>query len=276
MDRPLDVGSVMVRSLLLSITLFAATRSTPQTTPRSTEPAAELKSVAGHPMQYYVVRPEGWTRDRKWPIVVALEAAEKEFKLNAERFAKAGRALPFIIVTPITVSNGNAGQRDQGVYPYSVATWDRIDNDGVCAFDENGLAQVVKEVRTDYNGEDLIYLTGFEAGAHLVWATVFHHPEWLAAAAPVAGNYRGRCVDGQPFSEAASRGSLPIRGFATEGDKFFGPGGAIFSQWKDARTLAESRGYKNVSEVVVAGKDHVPLPAEVLGYFASLRKTPSR
>jgi hypothetical protein len=78
-------------------------------------------------------------------------------------------------------------------------------------------------------------------------------------------------VDGVPFSTAGSRGSLPIRGFATDGDKVFGPSGGIFSQWKDARALAESHGYHNVSEVVIPGKDHVPLPGEVLAYFASLR-----
>ncbi len=273
MHRPLNLGSGLVRSAFLLLTLVTANPSTYADTASGANPVAELRTVSGHPMQYYVVRPTGWTRDRKWPVVVALEAAEKGFKLNAERFARAGRTLPFVIVTPVTVTNGNAGQRDPAIYPYSSATWDRIEKEGVCAFDEEGLARVIKEVRESCNGEDLIYLTGFEAGAHLVWATVFHHPEWLAAAAPVAGNYRGRCVDGQPFSEAPSRASLSVRGFAADGDQGFGPKGAVFSQWKDARRLAESHGYQNVSEVVVAGKGHVPLPDEVLAYFVSLRKT---
>lgn len=241
--------------------------------PQSIEPVAERKTASGHPMQYYVVRPTQWTGDRKWPNVVALEAAEKEFKLNAERFARAGQKMPFVIVTPMTVTNGNAGQRDPAVYPYSTATWGRIDKEGVCVFDEFGLAQVVKEVRETNVGEDLIYLAGFEAGAHLVWATVFHHPEWLAAATPVAGNYRGRCVDGQPISAHPSRETLRIRGFAPESDTMFGPGGALFSQWKDARKPGESHGYRNVTEVVVAGKEHRPLPEEVLADLAELRKT---
>jgi poly(3-hydroxybutyrate) depolymerase len=264
-------------------TLFAAlslvTFSGPalgKAAPQGDDPVPELKSVSGHPMQYYVVRPDGWTRDRTWPIVVAVEAAEKEFKTNAERFARARGKQPFVIVTPITVTNGNQGQRDPAVYPYSSATWDRIDKEGVCAFDEDGLARVIKEVREAYHGEDLIYLTGFEAGAHLVWATIFHHPEWLAAAAPVAGNYRGRCVDGNPFSEAPSRATLPVRGFASAGDKSFGPGSALFSQWKDAQKLAQAHGYTNVTETVIAGKDHVPLPEETLAYFTSLRKAASR
>ena len=262
-------------AMTLAMAPAASVEARFEAAPQEGNPAAELKSVKGHPMQYYVVRPEGWSRDRKWPIVVALEAAEKEFKVNAERFARAGRRLPFVIVTPITVTNGNAGHRDPAVYPYSTATWDRIDKDGTCAFDEEGLALVMKEVREAMNGEDLVYLTGFEAGAHLLWATVFHRPEGLAAAAPVAGNFRGRCVDGQPFSQAASRAALPVRGFAADGDQGFGPGGALLSQWKDARALGLSKGYLNISEVLIAGKPHVPLPEEVLAYFMSLRKAPS-
>lgn len=263
-------------ALVAALGFLPASGPASQAAPQGAEPVAELKSVPGHPMQYYLVRPEGWTRDRKWPIVIALEAAEKEFKLNAERFARAGRKLPFVVVTPITVTNGNAGQRDPAVYPYSTATWDRIDKEGVCAFDEGGLAQVVREVRNALNGEDLIYLTGFEAGAHLVWATVFHRPETLAAAAPVAGNYRGRCVDGQPVSQDPSRERLPVRGFAAEKDTVFGPASVLFSQWKDAQNLARGHGYQNISEAIIAGKDHVPLPEEVLAWFAELRKAPGK
>jgi len=263
----------MDRFRLLLLALLASGSMT-NAAPPPPDRVPELKTAVGHPMQYYVVRPEGWTRDRKWPILVALEAAEKEFKVNAERFAGASGKGPFVIVTPITVTNGSAGQRDPKIYPYSTATWDRIDKDGVCAFDEEGLAQVVKDVREAYSGEDLVYLTGYEAGAHLVWATVFHRPEILAAAAPVAGNYRGRCVDEKSMSQHASREKLPVRGFAADGDKGFGPGGVVYSQWKDAKALALSHGYKNVSESIIAGKDHVPLPAEVVAYFIELRKKP--
>jgi len=243
----------------------------------SSPPAATavLRSLAGHSMQYYVVRPEGWSPARKWPVVVAVEAAEKEFRLNAERFAAAGRKLPFIIVTPITVTNGNAGHRDPAIYPYSASTWDQIEKEGVCVFDEKGLAEVLKDVREKDGGDDLVYLTGFEAGAHLVWATIFHHPEALAAAAPVAGNYRGRCVDGQPLSSSPARAHLPVRGFATDGDATFGPGAVLFAQWKEAQKLARDHGYLDVKEVIIKGKGHVPLPEDVLAYFDSVRAVAS-
>ncbi|MBX7185745.1 MAG: hypothetical protein K1Y01_11430 [Vicinamibacteria bacterium] len=263
-------------TLAFSLAIAVAGGAPCEAAPPSDHPAVELKSVAGHPMQYYVALPDGWTPGRKWPIVAALEAAEKEFRLNAERFARAARVFPSIIVTPVTVTNGNAGQRDPSIYPYSAATWDRIEKEGVCAFDEDGLAKVLSAVREAYHGEDRIYLTGFEAGAHLVWATVFHRPEELAAAAPVAGNYRGRCVDGKPVSLHPSRKALPIRGFAGALDTAFGPSGPIFAQWKDAERIARSQGYADIDAVVIRGKGHVPLPDEVLAYFASLRKGRSR
>jgi poly(3-hydroxybutyrate) depolymerase len=251
-------------AFLLGTTAIASAAPSPARVP-------ELKTATGHPMEYYVVAPEGWTRERKWPVLVAVEAAEKEFKANAERFARASGSGPFVIVVPITVTNGNAGHRDPKVYPYSTATWDRIDKDGVCAFDEPGLAQVVKDVKTAYNGEDLVYLTGFEAGAHLLWATAFHHPEMLAAAAPVAGNFRNRCLEDGSVSPHASREKLEVRGFVSDNDKDFGPASMLFSQWKDARTVAEKNGYKNISEAIVKGKGHVPLPDEVIAYFTELR-----
>ena len=261
---------------LLALSVIGCCDTVRAGSPASEPPLVEIKTVSGHPMQYYVARPDGWTPDRKWPIVVAVEAAEKEFKLNAERFARAGHGLPFIIVTPISVSNGNAGHRDPAIYPYSEAVWDRIDKEGVCAFDEQGLARVVQEVREALSGEERVYLTGFEAGAHLVWATVFHHPETLAAAVPVAGNYRGRCVDGSAFSQSPTRATLPIRGLSADGDKAFGPAGQVFGQWREARAIALSKGFLNMTEGVVAGKGHVPLPDEVLAYFVSLRKASSR
>jgi hypothetical protein len=126
------------------------------------------KTASKHPMPYFVSLPDNWRADQDWPIVVAVEAAEKEFRENARRFAEARKALPFIIVAPINVTNGNAGQRDPAVYPYSPATWDAIDSGGVCNFDLPGLRQVIDDVRTTYHGEARVYLTGFEAGAHLV------------------------------------------------------------------------------------------------------------
>lgn len=255
-----------LRALAL-VSLFAASAGAAE----RDEPA--LKTASRHPMQYYLSLPHGFAPGKKWPVVVVVEAAEKEFRENARRFVKARGDLPFIIVAPIIVTNGNSGRRDPSIYPYSPATWDAIDRAGNCAFDLEGLAQVLADVEKSYGGESKVFLTGFEAGAHLVWAMTFRAPERLRAAAPVAGNYIGRCMDDPTqFSSDPSRKRLPVRGFFGRDDERFGPASAIYGQWKTARDLAAAHGYENVSETIVPGKGHVPLPDEVLAFFASLAK----
>ncbi len=236
------------------------------------EPDPALKTASHHAMQYYLSLPHGHAPDKKWPVVVVVEAAEKQFQENARRFVKARGDLPFIIVAPIIVTNGNQGRRDPSIYPYSPATWELIDRVGNCAFDLEGLSQVLADVRASYGGESRVFVTGFEAGAHLVWAMTFQRPERLRAAAPVAGNYIGRCMEASPFSKDPSRKNLPIRAFSGKADAMFGPSGQYHGQWQAAHDLAVAHGYENISETVVPDKGHVPLPDEVMAYFASLAK----
>ncbi len=255
---------ILIASLLYLVRMQTSTAA---------EPVLLQKTASKHAMQYFVSLPKNWRADRSWPIVIAVEAAEKEFKENAKRFAEARGDLPFIIVTPINVTNGNAGQRDPAVYPYSVATWDAIAKDGICNFDINGLLNVLQDVRREYHGEEHVYLTGFEAGAHLVWAMTFRHPEQLAAAAPIAGNYRGRCMEDGKFSDNPARNKLPIHAMQGQLDAGWGPGSSAYAQWLDAKTLAQAHGYRNISETAVPDKVHAPMPEAVLEYFASLLPT---
>jgi poly(3-hydroxybutyrate) depolymerase len=240
--------------------------------PAQNSAALELRKAEGHPMQYYVSLPPGWTADKKWPIVVVCEAAEKEYRMNAERFVAARQNMPFIIVAPYIVTNGNQGLRDPEIFPYSKSTWDFIDRVGHCAFDLEGVIQAVKDVRDHYSGEERFFITGFEAGAHLVWSFVFQHPEMLRGAAPIAGNYRGRCLEENNFSRDASRTELPVRGFYGARDPFFGKGGKIYSQWLEAKQQAAKNGYENISEETIPDKDHEPAPEIALKYFSSLMK----
>ena len=233
-------------------------------------PTVQRKQATGHPMQYYLSLPKGWRMDRQWPVVVAAEAAEKEFRVNAERFAAARDALPFIIVVPISVTNGSAGLRDPAIYPYTPAVWDIVDRDGICKFDLDGLDNVLRDVGTHYSGTGPVYLTGFESGAHLVWAEVFRHPEKFAAVAPVAGNYRGRCMDDGVISSHPARASLPIYGLHGQLDTLWGPGGGGYAQWQQAVQLARAHGYGQITEAAVPGKAHVPVPGTVLEYFARM------
>ncbi len=227
----------------------------------------ELKKASDHPMQYYISLPDNWLPDRKWPVVIAIEDAGKQFKKNAERFMGARKDMPFIIVVPFITTNGQQGHKDSTIYPYSKAVWDTIDKISICKFDIDGLQSIINDVKANFSGSEKIFITGFEAGTHLVWSMIFHHPELLNAAAPVAGNYGGRCMESNSFSNDKSRVQLPIKNFMGSDDEYFGVKGTYYYQYLEAKNLAIAHGCKNISETKVSGKGHVPLPDHVLDYF---------
>jgi predicted peptidase len=236
-------------------------------------PTPELRKASDHSMQYYISLPRGWTADRKWPVVIAVEAAEKQFKQNAERFIAERKDMPFIIVVPINTTNGQQGHKDPAVYPYSKAVWDTIDKISICTFDIDGLQSIIKDLKANYAAADKVFITGFEAGTHLVWAMIFQHPELLYAAAPVAGNYRSRCMENNTFSNHDSRRKLPIKNFTGADDEGFGSKGNVYYQYLEAKNMAIAHGYQNISEIEVTGKGHEPLPANVLEYFYNVWKS---
>jgi predicted peptidase len=233
----------------------------------------QLKKASDHPIQYYLSLPDNWSSKTKWPVVVVLSDAYKQFKKDGEQFIIARKSMPFIIVVPLITTNGTQGHKDTSIYPYSKSTWDSIDKMTICNFDETGLQSIIKDVKEIYSGSDKVFITGFEAGTHLVWAMIFQHPELLYAAAPVAGNYRNRCIETNSFSNDSSKKELPIKNFTGSGDENFGINGRFYDQYLEAKNLALSHGYRNISEAEVKGKGHTPLPENVLDYFHTVWKT---
>src|SRR5258708_6230785 len=77
---------------------------------RGSEPP-QLKTASSHPIQYYLSLPEGWTTGKKWPVVVVIESADREFLAAATAFAQAGKQRSFILVTPLVLTNGGPGYR---------------------------------------------------------------------------------------------------------------------------------------------------------------------
>ena len=73
----------------------------------------QFKTANGHAMMYYISLPQNWTAAKSWPVVFILEAAEKEFKNNAQRFVDARGSAPFILVAPVNTNNGNQGRKTQ-------------------------------------------------------------------------------------------------------------------------------------------------------------------
>lgn len=253
----------MRRLIILLVTCFLLSRWC------DAQSSIVLKTASHHPMQYYLSLPENWNAKDSFPILVVAEAAEKEFKVNAERFVKARKNLSFIIVAPIITTNGNYGIRDPKVYPYPKEVWDRIDKESNCQFDLNGLQNIIHDVQQQYHGTHQFFISGFEAGTHLVWATAFLHPEWLYAAATVGGNFRNRCVTSNDISINPARINLPLLNFVGSRDSLFGKNGKVYNQYIEAKQLAELHGYTNLSETVL-NIEHIPVTTEVLNAFATI------
>lgn len=229
----------------------------------------ETASVSG--MQYYVSLPSRWTDQRQWPVVVAIEGGRKDFPAMAQRYAQARQGLPFIIVTPLVLTNGGGDLQHLPNYHYPADVWKEIDRIGLCNFDLNGLVAVIADVHKKYNGENQVFMTGLSAGGHVTWAMVFHHPERLRAIALASGNFNGRCVDGT-FSTARNRQRLAIRGFGGEHDEHrAGVPNSLEDQFNAAATLAKQYGYDDISYEVLPARGHEAFPNEVLAFFDSIR-----
>jgi hypothetical protein len=154
----------------------------------ATEP--QLKTASSHPIQYYLSLPEGWVAGKKYPVVVVIESADREFLQAAMAFAQARAARPFILVTPLVLTNGGAGYRSVPPYHYSDAVWSRIQHDGPFNFDMQGITAIMRDVAKQYGGEDKYFITGLEAAGHTIWGILFNHPETVRAAALVCPNFR--------------------------------------------------------------------------------------
>lgn len=232
-------------------------------------PAIEHRTVARHPMQYLVSRPDGWSVGKAWPVVVTIPAAERDFEAYCQAFVRSRGARPYIVVTPYVLTNGGSNVRGIPEYPYDSKTWDRIESDGHWAFDIAGLEAVLHEVQTKDGGEPGAYLTGLEAAGHTVFAVAFDRPDLLRAAAPVAPNYQGRWVT---FPADRTSVSLPVRVFAGSLDEGWGAGKPLYDQAQTGIKAAKDHGFTDVLSVVVAGKGHEPMADAVLAWFDSLRK----
>ncbi|HNO10681.1 MAG TPA: hypothetical protein PKI67_07115, partial [bacterium] len=134
---------------------------------------------------------------------------------------------------------------------------------GTCTFDLQGIDAVLRDITQKYNGESQVYITGFEAGAHLAWAMAFLHPERLKGAIVVAGNFRNRCLNDNNLSFSNDK-HFPIVGVVGAQDTDWASGGKLYSQWLEGKKLATQRGYDHIIEKIIPQKGHEPMPKEVL------------
>ena len=227
-----------------------------------------------HPMRYHLALPDGWVPGRRWPVVVVIPDAHRDFEANLRRFIAARGARPFILVAPEVPTCG--GTRDETSPPYSYTAAERtaIKAAGEFEFDDAGLAAVLKEIQAQWGGGAKAFLTGWEAGGHTVWAQALRRPERWGAVAPVDSNFQGRGLGEGAFSTAKARAALPLKAFWCGA-----PTGEVAQamhilrqQTQSALDSARAHGFAPLPEEVVQGRDHGPLPEAVLAWFESLSK----
>ena len=246
--------------------------------------APVLRTASTHPMQYYVSLPSGWSRARAWPVVVAISGSDRNWLAHANAFAalRDARHYPFIVITPVVLTIGGRDLRHSPEYSYAPAVWDRVEREGRCPFDLDGLRAVVADVTREYGGDTKAFLTGFSGGGHPAIAYTLVHPERLRAVALSAGNYIGRCVraptvpsnpevpepfPAPPISNAIERVTLPVRFF----------NGADDPNWRHSipqrdRAMSDlgTNQFANVSSVMIPSVRHDPMIGMVLDYFYAL------
>ena len=228
-----------------------------------------LKTATHHPVQYYVSLPKTWTPDRRWPLVVAIDASYGDFYAEIDRFSKARKDSPFIVVVPfLTDGRTVAAEEQKAKFHYSPEVWRQIETEGPLEFDLAALDAVVEEARTAYGGEEKPFLAGWgQGGGNMVWRLVFTQPERWRAAAAACPRFDSR--DASNVSGRPERADLPVRVFQGDSD-FLRTSAGLDAEWEKAKQVAEQNGYRNLSRVLIPEKFHDPFADDVMNFFRSV------
>lgn len=231
----------------------------------------EKHAAPGHPMHYFASPPDNWKADRDWPVLVVITDAAREFEETTRVFANARGAAPFVVVTPLVLSGGGTAQQHMDAFDYDRAAWDRAAKDGNCAFDADGLTAVLADVRQRYHTESKVFMTGWEAGGHVVLSQVLNAPERLRGAVVVTPNFQSRCVIEPPARHDAAAMRVPIRNLVGSNDEL-AVHGPIGAQWGAFETLARARGFTDLTMTTLPGRGHGSLAPEVFGAVATMNR----
>jgi len=90
--------------LLLVAGILVATRETEAQTRIDGSPAILERTTTAHPMHYFVSLPSGWSAERRWPVLIVLPDAFREFEATTKEFSEARGSRPFLIVVPMVLS----------------------------------------------------------------------------------------------------------------------------------------------------------------------------
>jgi len=217
-----------------------------------------LKKCSGHEMMYYLSLPEGWTPDKDWPVLVAVEGAGCNFYGACTSFS--GKDNPtYIVVTPHTFSNTN--EILPAKYKYAPELCEKYQRGGRLDFDDPGIQAMLADLRKNYSARERFFITGFSGGGNACWRFTLCHPEMLVASSPNCANFAAA----GPETTAPERETLPVKAFQGEKDEYLE---ALNRQWQNAKAEADRRGFKNVTRVMVPEAGHGVSRKLILDFFA--------
>jgi poly(3-hydroxybutyrate) depolymerase len=230
------------------------------------------RTATAHPIHYFVSLPPEWNSNKTWPLLVVIPDADREFRKTANAFASARGSTPFVIVVPMILGGGGTAQQHKASFDYPDSVWSIADRVGYCDFDEAGLTAVLDDVHRLYHADSKFFLTGWEAGGHVVIPQLFAHPERLRAVAIVTPNFLGRCVTPATRRLTEAESQIPVRVFGGSSDPAWTTTSPLFTQSARFDSLAKARGFRGVTDSVIRNRGHGALAADVVGYFATLLK----
>jgi predicted peptidase len=230
------------------------------------------RTATSYPIHYFVSLPPGWNPQRTSPVLVVIPDADREFRATAGTFAAARGTTPFVIVVPMVLGGGGTAQQHKTDFDYPDSVWRIADRVGSCTFDEDGLTAVLDDVRRLYKTDSRIFLTGWEAGGHVVIPQLLQHPERIRAAVIVTPNFAGRCVTPAARSLTAAESRIPVRVFYGDKDPMWKRGNPLFDQSERFDSLARTRGFLSVSDSLIKNRGHGSLAADVIDYFGTFLK----
>jgi predicted esterase len=213
----------------------------------------------------FVSLPREWKKGKPCPVLVAVDGAGCGFEGAARTFATTRGSRPFIVVSPMTLSNTN--ELVAAKYPaYTKAVLDRWNGKRI-DFDGAGMEGVLAAVRRMFGGEEKVFVTGFSGGGNYCYYKLLHDPAGVRGAAPCCANFSGYGVDGAPG--AGPSGGPPVHIFTGEKDEHrdftFGkkdsPG--IEPQTDNAVAALQKLGFTRVERTMVKGVGHSAQPDQV-------------
>jgi poly(3-hydroxybutyrate) depolymerase len=210
-----------------------------------------LRGVDGHMMRYYISLPTDWVPERRYPVIVAVTGSNGNFPVLAKGYAKARGPLPFVTVTPTSLSSTNPDFMDEEHFPQldakALETWSESDRSAQLASDLAGLEKVLADVRAYFGGEDRVYLSGFSRGGDLAWHVLYARPQWVHVVFPSCAVYHAECAVG---ARPEAR-SVPVLAFQGAGDPYRD---YLEPLWTAAEAAARQNGIKELRRILTFRK----------------------